>query len=344
VPGFVRVQGPRTAVDPELVEVWELTRALDADAALVEAAAFGATLEAAAAARLAEHLRAAGADLEALAQVLAEALFVGLGAVAEGAIVEARAQVHDEPHLGRLGAGLSLVLALWRHDDLLGAKRAPALGAVIEAMVRRGLWLFEGRTGAHAATPREELRAVVALRDAVRYGAGALDLDVEAARAVMERRAVDRAAPPGYRGAALGYLWSTRALGDEATARAERAIRGAGAPDALGELLAGLFALAREEVIAAGGLVEALDATLAELSQREFLIAVPSLRLAFAWFPPRERDALARAVLGLRGEGDRRVASLRTLEVDPEVTVRAAALEARVDAIEDRFGLGVGDG
>jgi len=344
VPGFVRVKGPRTAVDPQLDEVWELTRSLDADAALVEAAAFGATLEAAAAARLGEHLRAAGADLEALAQVLAEALFVGLGALAERVIAEARAQVHDEPHLGRLGAGLSLLLALWRHDDLLGAKGAPALGAVVEAMVRRGLWLFEGRTGAHAATPREELRAVVALRDAVRHGAGALDVDPAAARAVMERRAADRAAPPGYRGAALGYLWSMRAFAEEATAqaRAERAIRGAGGPEALGELLAGLFALAREEVVAAGGLVEALDAILAELSEREFLIAVPSLRLAFAWFPPRERDALARAVLGLRGGG--RVASLRTLEVDAAVAVRAAALEARVDDLEARYGLGGDDG
>lgn len=340
VPGFARLRGPRIATDAELVEVWEITRALDADSALVEAAAFGPTLEAAAAARLEDRLGAAHGDLSVLAEVLSEALFVGLGALASRVIERAREEVHREPHLGRLGAALAPMLAIWRHDRLFGAARSPALGSVIAEMVSRGLWLLEGRSGAEAPTPLEELRAVVALRDAVRYGAGTLAIDPEAARAVMSRRARDADAPPAIRGAALGYLWSTRAFDDEAEAQATavRALKGASAPAVVGELLGGLFALAREEVIAAPALVEALDGILAGQSLHDFLVAVPALRLAFAWFPPRERDAIAKLVLGLHGgAGD--VRGLRHLDVAPEAMARALELERRLDAIEARYGL-----
>ncbi|MCA9610997.1 MAG: hypothetical protein KC619_35630, partial [Myxococcales bacterium] len=228
-----------------------------------------------------------------------------------------------------------------RHDRLFGAARSPALGAVVEEMVARGLWLLEGRSGASAPTPPEELRAVVAIRDAVRYAAAELAIDEDVARTVMERRSVDPEAPPAIRGAALGYLWSLQAFADEADAQehAVRALRRASAPETIGELLGGLFALAREEVIGAPALVEALDGILAGQTWHDFLVAVPSLRLAFAWFPPRERDAIARVVLGLHDHAGAGVRTLRRLDVAPEAVTRAVELERRIDAIEARYGL-----
>lgn len=152
---------------------------------------------------------------------------------------------------------------------------------------------------------------------------------------------MDPTAPPALRGAALGWLWSMGALADEADAeaRAVRALRRASAPESIGELLGGLFALAREEVIGARGLVGALDGILGAQSMREFLIAVPSLRLAFAWFPPRERDAIARVVLDLHGAEGGALRPLRRLAAAPEALARAIELEGRVDAIEARYGL-----
>ncbi|MEZ4340786.1 MAG: DUF5682 family protein, partial [Sandaracinaceae bacterium] len=90
VPGFTRTAGPRLATDAELHETWELTRVLDADSALVEAAAFGATLEAAASARLEERLASAEGNLAILAEVLTETLFVGLAGLATRVIERAR--------------------------------------------------------------------------------------------------------------------------------------------------------------------------------------------------------------------------------------------------------------
>src|SRR5690606_8005906 len=114
---------------------------------------------------------------------------------------------------------------------------------------------------------------------------------------------IDPEAPPAHRGAALGYLWSVGAIGseDEARERAVAAIRASSRPRVLGEHLAGLFALAREQVIASRELVEALDAILGGMPLDELLVALPSLRLAFGFFPPRERDAIARLVLAIHG-------------------------------------------
>src|SRR5262249_52811932 len=70
IPGFHRARAPKfTRSETHLGETWQVQRVLDADAALIEAAAYGATLEAAAAAKLEEHLtRARG--IEALAALL----------------------------------------------------------------------------------------------------------------------------------------------------------------------------------------------------------------------------------------------------------------------------------
>jgi len=340
IPGYTRLRGPKRATDGELDEAWHLAWSLDAESALVEASAFGATLSAAAAARLEQSVRESNANLEVLSHVLGEALFVGLPTLAKQFMDEARRQARLEPHLDRLGGALSLLTELYRHDHLLGSANSPEVGEVIEEIFARGLWLFEGRNGPSASTTPEELRAVIALRDAERYAAG-LDLDPEAARAVMERRAVDPDAPPGLRGAALGYLWSTEAFEDEDEAQehAVRALRGASQPTRMGELLAGLFALAREAVVSAPALVSAIDELLTAQANEDFLTAVPSLRLAFGWFPPRERDAIASMVLAARGTPELDVARLRAPATDAETVGRALALEKHVSELEQRFGL-----
>ncbi|WP_344435733.1 DUF5682 family protein, partial [Actinomadura luteofluorescens] len=133
-------------------------------------------------------------------------------------------------------------------------------------------------------------------------------------------------APPDLRGAAFGLA---RALGDASDAA--RALRGAAAPATFGDWLAGLFALARQEVLDSGtALLGVLDELVAGLDEDDFLIALPALRQAFEFFPPRERATIAQGLLdrrNLRG-------SARTLLRAPEapmLTAEALALDARVD-------------
>src|SRR5204863_3986722 len=97
-------------------------------------------------------------------------------------------------------------------------------------------------------------------------------LDAPRAEAVMQRRARDANAPPAVRGAALGFLWSTRATVTDAEATA--AVKSAGRPDTLGDFLTGLFGLAREEVLHAPSILEIVDGLVQPMTREDFLIAI----------------------------------------------------------------------
>jgi hypothetical protein len=74
-----------------------------------------------------------------------------------------------------------------------------------------------------------------------------------------------------------------------------------------------------------------LDEIVGGFSEREVLTGLPALRLSFSWFPPREREAIAHAVLALRGaQGVMTPASLLRLDADAGLLAHARAVEARV--------------
>ncbi|HBL26734.1 MAG TPA: hypothetical protein DD490_07865 [Acidobacteria bacterium] len=118
-----------------------------------------------------------------------------------------------------------------------------------------------------------------------------------------------------------------------------RAVRASALPRVLGDFLAGLCALARAEVVRSEGLVAALDEALSELGREDFLLALPSLRLAFSYFPPVEREAIARLVLRRHGADDVGARDLLRLEVGVDEVARGLAWEGRVARLAARFGL-----
>lgn len=337
IPGVTRRSGPAWATDAELVETWELSRPFEAESALIEAASYGATLEGAAAAKLEEALRHAAGSLSRLASLLGEAVFVGLDSLSTRLLPELAAGAQAERHFGELGTAAGRLLGLWRHGGLLGAEHAAPLGHVLEACAARGLWLVEGILAPDAPADEAELAAMTALRDVFRFG-GSLDLPRAAAEGVMSRRAADPDAPPALQGAAVGFLWSLGlAAGEDGEALARRALLAAARPATMGDFLAGLFAVAREESLAASGLVAAIDAAVAGLGHAELLIALPSLRLAFSFFPPLEKDRLGRTIAALHGRES--LEGLRRLEIDPLTVARGMALDAEVTSRAARFGL-----
>jgi hypothetical protein len=81
-----------------------------------------------------------------------------------------------------------------------------------------------------------------------------------------------------------------------------------------------------------------LDDLLAAMIEHDFLVALPALRQAFAYFPPRERETIAERLLerrGLTGSGR----SLLRITTPVEVLAAARELEAHVDALLAREGL-----
>jgi hypothetical protein len=232
---------------------------------------------------------------------------------------------------------------------------------VIAAAVRRILWLAEGVHGGTAPAEPARIAALAACRDALRHAGERLGLDPSAALEVAGRVAADVQAPPDLRGAAFGFRWAlsparpTSPIPDSAGPDAAgpdaadvigaddgldpvRAVRGAFQPRGAGDWLAGLFALAREEVLHDGRVVGLLDELMSGLSAEDFLVALPALRQAFEYFPPREREAIADQVLARRGRGGGGRRLLRGAD-DPEVVAAGMALDDLVEAVLRREAL-----
>ncbi|RFS82595.1 hypothetical protein D0T12_24310 [Actinomadura spongiicola] len=337
IPGVERRSGPATGADPVLEERWVVDVSDDGGrrmSALIEAGAYGPTLAAAAAAVLDERMTSAGRDMGGLADVLFDAALCGC-ADQSGRIAESiAAGIAGASDLAALGAVLEVALGLWRHDRVLGTARSPLLGTVVAEGVDRVLWLVEGVRGGPGPADLGRLRAVAAARDALVHASGPLGLDRDAALGVARRVAARTDVPPDLRGAAFGL---GRALGD--TADPVRAVRGAAGPETFGDWLAGLFALARQEVLdPATAILGVLDDLVGGMGDDDFLVALPALRQAFEFFPPRERETIALGLLERRGTRGSPRALLRT-DGPPLLIAEARALEARVDRALHAAGL-----
>ncbi|MFB4314256.1 DUF5682 family protein [Actinomadura sp. 21ATH] len=343
IPGFDRDHGPSTGAEPVLDEGWTLTPGDRRLPALIEAGAYGATLEDAAAAVLEERVADAGNDVGVLAVVLFDAALCGCADLSDRIAGTIAAAIAGASELDGLGDVLATTLGLWRHDRLLGTAGSPLFGRVVEGCVTRVLWLVEGVRGGPGPADLPRLRALAATRDALLHAAGPLGLDRDAALAVAARVSASTAAPPDLRGAAFGLGWSLGAAAD-----AERAVLGAALPGTLGDWLTGLFALARDEVFAeepregGRGVLGVLDDLVVGLGGDDFLVALPALRQAFEFFPPREREAIAERLLERRGVKGSARSLLRSVQ-DPVTIAEARALEEKVGRLLAAEGLAPAD-
>lgn len=341
IPGFTRTSGPEWATDALLDEVWSIARAPDRESALIEASIWGATLEAAALAKLEDALVAAGGRLGPLAQVLGAAVFVGIGGLALQIIDRVEGAIANEHSLADVGEAVSRLFDLFLHGELLGAGGALSLERVLGAAVERGLWILEGITGASAPLDEGEVRAVGALRDLVVRGPSSITSARAHAESVFARRAVDLAAPPAIRGAALGALWSLSngSESEEREALAIAATKGASLPSVIGDFLGGLFVVARTEALHAEGLIAAIDEVLVGLGDHELLVGLPSMRLAFSFFPPREREAIAKKILARHGQTNVAPHQMLVLRVDTDDVAAGLRMDADARVLARRFGL-----
>ena len=328
LPGWTLTATSRDGVE----ERWECRPHEHRHALIVEAGAYGATLAEAAGARLAELAQDAGGSPAALAQVLELTVRCGLDAATRQVIDAVAAAVRQVRVLDGMGELLITATRLLRR-----AEAAQALPGLVAATVSRTLWLVEGERGADAhADPAREV-AVIGLRDAARHLEPSVGIDRVAVLDLARRLAGDADRPADLRGACVGLLWSLDA-GPTSGRDAAAAARAATSPTRLGDWLAGLFAVAREEVLlddGEDGVLAGVDAALTRLTDGDFLEALPALRQAFAWFPPLEREQVAGLVLSRRGVRGSASSLLRSA-ADPLVLATARAVESRVEELLNR--------
>ncbi|MFF9765331.1 DUF5682 family protein [Streptomyces sp. NPDC014636] len=340
IPGFTRDSGPADGADPVFSEVWQRRPAAGREAALIEAGAYGARLDEAAAALLGARVRAAAPEAGAPAGVLFDAVLCGVGPLCADLLAALAAEVGQVGDLGPLGAMLSAALGLWRHDRVFGVARDRLLGGLVGSAADRVFWLAEGLHGG-AGVDLGALRALAAARDALRHAPGLLSVTPQTAAEAAARISRDAHAPAGLRGAAFGLRWALGVPDDPGPVVQALAVA---AVDTLGDWLTGLFVVAREEVAHGtaaeeDSLIDLVDDVVSALPEADFLVGLPALRHAFAFFPPRERERIAERLLRRRGLRGSARSLLRT-SADPLLLARARALEENVTRLLDRHGLG----
>lgn len=288
IPGLRLDDGLGSVTHVRLVERWTLGRGDDWRPALIEAGAHGPGPAEAAAFVLGDRLY--DADLAALAGALFDALLCALGDLVADVLADAATLIdgaHDLDGLSRVGC---TALALWRHGEAFAAAHEAALLAVAAAAADRAAdLLYDTVHGGRA--PEGAGEAVVLIRDVARHGDRTDRTDLVGAVTAL---AVS-SAPPLVRGACNGLGWSLGTV-DATISTARRP-----GPAELGDWLTGLFTVARQEALEDPDLLRAIDGELADMSDGEFLRALPALRAAFEHFPPRERERLARTVLAVHG-------------------------------------------
>lgn len=319
------------AAEASIVERWEVRREITFEGQAIEAAAYGTTLADAVSARLVERAAALEADAAAAAELLGAAVRAGVSEVAGTLAVRVHELVAADGDVGRAGEALGILLALYRYDRVLGAAGRADVGALLASAYDRTLWLLD--PGGQATVEEDAgAAAVAAVLEAWERAPEAVGAGRERLEEVLGRLGDAEATPAGVRGAALGALWVLdAATGDELLAAMERTA----GPAVLGDFLHGLFRLARDVVDRRPELLRALDRLVAGYADTAFLEAAPGLRRAFSVFTPREKDELARAILG-RAEAAKPMA-LR--EVDVEAVERMMEIEAALAEAVERYGV-----
>ncbi|MCQ4629149.1 hypothetical protein GB927_003815 [Shinella sp. CPCC 100929] len=322
MPGLERLEGPLAPRTAAPRETFRLVLHRDAEGTLIEASRWGGTLPMAAAALLSDRAAQAGGDLKILSLCLADALFAGL-LVLENDLTAQLAQGIALSHdMGAIGAAGRLAVQLHRFGEIFGIAARQALGELCEAVFDKVL-----QTAESIHNDEEGLRAIpafAACRDMLR-DCPDLDIERDAFLATLGRCLANAETAPAVAGAALGTLVACGEGGAyDVAGRMHRFSR----PDQLGDFLSGLFALAREEIAADTAVIDAVRALIDGWHDDAFLTALPALRQAFAFFPPRERERLSRVILRAHGasEAQAEIQALEWMRQPAHVTDQAAAL------------------
>lgn len=287
IPGFDRTGGSPLADTRAPQEHFRISRHRDLQGALIEASRWGGTLETAASA----CLTARDTDIVTLASTLSDALFAGLMDAHDGTVETLEDALAQTNELEALGQAHRRIVSLYRFGDVFGADARAGLARLARAGFDQTGWLLESPQA--SGDGKQAVTALQACRDLLR-DCPEIPLARDAFLATAARCSASTDAPATLAGAALGLRI---ACGETAADGTDARIRRVAQPTQLGDFLIGLFALARDEIGTDQTAMQAIEALVADWHDGDFLRALPALREAFGWFPPRERERLARALL-----------------------------------------------
>lgn len=332
LPGFLRKGGTDFVGRGDMSRLWEkwaLRWSPEFEAACIECSIYGASLGDATGARLLEQASKLERDAEAAARLLLDSALAGWSpgfAQLHQRVVEL---VRTDASFVSVAKALEHLFYLYRHDEYVARNVRLEVSSLLTETYGRSIWLLESQGQSADANTVSGLRALL---HAVHLAGEELGWDQTELVATLKRLGSAATTLPLLRGAAAGALWS---LGIADLTEVLRQLPAS--PDHVGDFLNGVFAVAREESQRNADLLVAIDRLLLSYDDEQFLVALPSLRLAFTYFTPREKDHLARRLL--KAVGQMETPLLPALAVLPEQAARALGFESRLCRELDLHGL-----
>jgi hypothetical protein len=343
IQGIVRTSGTDFAAGSDLVEIWEtwsLHWTPSFDGSAIEAAVYGPTLAEATIAKLQERAAAIDRNAEQAALLLLDAALAGVDALSDALSQTLIGLIRQESNFLALARSLQHLLYLYHYDDVLDTQNQDHIAEILAEAFQRGLWLLD-QLGQDRGEEDALLKGLGGLMEAYGRSGHLLISYRDAFLRCLERMSQDPQQLPILRGGAIGALWG---LGETATEQIVPVLRDYAQPEQLGDFLTGLFHLAREAIQREGALVLTIDDLILAYDPEEFLVALPALRLAFAYFTPREKYGIAKTLVEATMDEFQSTATLSThdlltLPLGAEVAAAAIAFESQLFAIVDRYGI-----
>lgn len=331
VPSFRRTSQPTTnANTDETRESWRLLWQPEYDAFIIESSLYGATLADASRAKLHESLAEVANPSADFASVkLLDAALMGMpdhanfyGGLAD--IIEA------DNNFFTITPALNNLLFLYRFDQVLGtSKHADVLG-LLQTAFGQSLWILQN-LGIVEGQDEPLLAGLRALLETFERCGDDLTVSRAEFIEVFERISHDTTQTPIMRGGVSGVLLLLGEADEQAILQDMRYFAD---PEQLGDFLTGLFFIAREVIQRNQPMIERIDALINGYSDEQFLVAVPSLRLAFSFFTPREKHHIAHQLFE-----NAEVSPLQALQVDYSAAVHVLAFETHVFKQLEKYGL-----
>jgi Family of unknown function (DUF5682) len=335
--GIQRTDGTDFTTRTDLTKIWErwqLHWTPDFDSSSIEASIYGATVVEATIAKLQERARSIERNAETATLLLLDAALAGVDECLEFSeqLVEL---IRQEGNFLSLARSIHHLLYLYRYDEILGTAKQAHIAELLAEAFQRGLWLLDS-LGTPTGDEDLLLKGLGNLLEAYERSGQLLAPYRSQFIQILDRVSQDVRQLPSIRGGAIGALWI---LGETPMERILETLRYYAQPERLGDFLTGLFQLARETTQRDSHLVLSIDELLLAYSDDEFLEALPSLRLAFSYFAPREKNNIAHTLVRSTETGELSTADLLTIALGADVAVEAIAFESRLFRLVDRYGI-----
>ena len=340
-PDFVKGTGLE-----RLFEHWGYQWTPQTESRLVEASVYGATVEEAAANRLAQAI----AELETTGRgrcaseavgMLVHACRIGLHRHTGRLLSVIAGQVTEDPALASLTAALNQLVLLWESREPLEAHRLAEIPRLIGAIYERACYLLHNLAGTPPEAANETLRSLITLRDMLRSRAMASHaLDAALFYEPLAGLLKQPKCPALLVGGVTGLLFGDGRIPESELLKLLAGSLNAASAQA-GEqtaFLIGLLRACRELAWRMPALAEAVEKLLAAWSEEEFIERIPHLRMAFADLTPREADQVAAVVAQLHG--GEKIGSLHRPEMSEAEMLAAVRLNALVKKALQQDGLG----